>query len=83
MAQTREIFTRLLRTPPPSPKQIVEEINRYTRRKLVIADPRLEQRRFGGSFPAGDHKTFVRQLEAHFNVIAERHGDEIRLRLAP
>jgi hypothetical protein len=28
----REIFTRLLRNPPPSPEQIVEEINRVLRR---------------------------------------------------
>jgi hypothetical protein len=32
VAQTREVFTRLLRDPPPSPEQIVDEINRVLRR---------------------------------------------------
>ena len=32
MAQLREIFTRLLRNPAPSSKQIVTEINRVLRR---------------------------------------------------
>jgi hypothetical protein len=32
VAQTREIFTRLLRNPPPSPEQIADEINRVLRR---------------------------------------------------
>jgi len=60
---------------------IVAEINRYNRHKLVIAEPRLESQRFGGSFPAGDHETFVRMLETSFGVIAERTADETRLRL--
>jgi transmembrane sensor len=61
---------------------IVEEFNRYNRHKLVIADPRLATRRFGGTFPAGDYEEFVRLLEADFSVVAERGDKEIRLRLA-
>ena len=60
---------------------IVAEINRYNRHQLVIADDRLNDRRFGGSFPAGDYETFVRMLEANFEVVAERGKDETRLRL--
>ena len=60
---------------------IVAEINRYNRHKLVIADPRLNSQRFGGSFPAGDHETFVRMLEANFGVVAERGESETRLRV--
>ena len=63
--------------------EMVEEFNRYNRHKLVIADPRLAARRFGGTFPAGDYEEFVRLLESDFGVVAERGENEIRLRLAP
>ena len=63
--------------------EMVEEFNRYNRHKLVIADPRLAARRFGGTFPAGDYEEFVRLLESNFGVVAERDQHEIRLRLAP
>jgi len=61
--------------------EIVAEINRYNRHKLVVADPRLETRRFGGTFPAGDHATLVRMLEANFDIVAERRGEQTLLRL--
>lgn len=60
---------------------IVAEINRYNRHKLVVTDERLNAQRFGGSFPSSDYETFVRMLEADFGVRAERHGNETRLRL--
>lgn len=63
--------------------EMVAEFNRYNRHKLVIADPRLAARRFGGTFPAGDYEEFVRLLESEFGVVAERDPNEIRLRLAP
>jgi transmembrane sensor len=66
----------------PLPRMIAE-INRYNQHKLVIADPRLATRRFGGSFPAGDHETFVRLLERNFNVVAHREADRTYLRLGP
>jgi transmembrane sensor len=62
-------------------EEIVAEMNRYNRHKLVIADPRLNAQRFGGSFPAGDCDTIVRMLEANFGIVAEHVGDETRLRL--
>jgi transmembrane sensor len=62
---------------------IVAEFNRYNRHKLVITDPRLASRRFGGTFSAGDHAELVRLLEEDFGVIAERGEGETRLRLAP
>ena len=62
---------------------IVGEINRYNRHKLIIDDARLHTQRFGGSFPAGDYETFVRMLEANFGVIAERGEHETRLRAKP
>src|SRR5260370_16940038 len=33
VAQLRQVFSRLLRTPPPSPGQIADEVNRVLRRK--------------------------------------------------
>jgi transmembrane sensor len=62
---------------------IVDEFNRYNRHKLVIADPRLAARRFGGTFSAGDHEELVRVLEADFGVVAERGATTTELRLAP
>jgi transmembrane sensor len=61
--------------------EIVAELNRYNRHKLVIADPRLNAQRFGGSFPAGESETVVRMLEANFGVVADRGMNETRLRL--
>jgi transmembrane sensor len=62
-------------------EEIVAEMNRYNRHKLVIADSRLTARRFGGSFPAGDYETIVRMLEANFGVVAENKDGETLLRL--
>ena len=61
--------------------QIVAEMNRYNRHQLVVVDPRLTERRFGGSFPAGDCETIVRMLETNFGVVAERKDGETWLRL--
>lgn len=62
---------------------IVAEFNRYNRHQLVIDDPALAQRRFGGRFQAGDNETFVRLIEANLGVQVERRPGETRLRGAP
>ncbi len=62
-------------------REIVAEINRYNRHKLVVADAQLDEQRFGGSFPASDYATFVRMLEVDFGVVAERRETETLLRL--
>ena len=62
---------------------IVDEFNRYNRHQLVIVDPRLATRRFGGTFAVGDHEELVRSLEANFGVVAERGQTTTQLRLAP
>jgi transmembrane sensor len=59
------------------------EFNRYNRHKLVITDPGLASRRFGGTFSAGDYAELVRLLEKDFGVVAEHEENETRLRLAP
>lgn len=60
--------------------EIVAQFNRYNEHKLVVADARLLEQRFGGSIPAGDRETFVRMLEANFGVVAERREHETLLR---
>ena len=64
-------------------REVVEEFNRYNTHKLVIGDPRLEARRFGGTFRADGYETFVRLLEAEptFGITAERTGQYTILRL--
>lgn len=60
---------------------IVAEMNRYSPRQLAIADPALAAKHFGGSFPAGDIDTLVRQLQRNFKVTVERQGDDLILHL--
>lgn len=62
--------------------EVVAEFNRYNRQKLVIADARLNERQFGGTFTVSNQEAFVRLLESRFGVTAERVGDETSLRLA-
>ena len=62
-------------------REVVEEFNRYNTHKLVIGDPRLEARRFGGTFRADSYETFVRLLETNFGVTAEHTGQRTILRL--
>ena len=53
-------------------REAVDEFNRYNTHQLVIADPRLEGQRFGGTFRADNYETFVRLLESSFGIRAER-----------
>jgi transmembrane sensor len=41
---------------------IVAEMNRYSRRKIVIGDPRVARRTIYGAFMAGDVDQFVHAL---------------------
>jgi transmembrane sensor len=61
--------------------EVVAEFNRYNTHQLVIDDPRLETRRFGGTFRADGYPAFVRLLETTFGVTAERSEDRTMLRL--
>lgn len=62
---------------------MVEEFNRYNRRKLVIADAALARQHFGGNFRSDDADGFVRVLESNFRVVAEQRDNETILRSAP
>ncbi len=44
--------------------EVVEEMNRYSTRKIEIADPALATRRVGGNFSPGDVQGFAKILEA-------------------
>lgn len=62
--------------------EMIAEFNRHNRQQIVIEDPGLAQQRFGGTFLPDDVAGFVRLLEAHFGVVAERGPDKIVLRPA-
>lgn len=53
--------------------EIVAELNRYSNRKIVIADPDLAQRRLGGIYKPGDVEGFSRALRAY--GVAEVKGE--------
>jgi transmembrane sensor len=55
--------------------EVVAEFNRYIKHRLVIEDPNLGRRKFGGTFQPERHETLVALLEQSFGVIAERRGD--------
>lgn len=61
--------------------EIVADFNRFNQHRLVIADATLASRRFGGTFPAGDHVSLVQVLEKTFGVVVERRERETILRL--
>lgn len=58
---------------------IVAEMNRYSARHVLIEDPELAAKRFGGSFPAGDVDTLVRQLQRNFRVTVEQREEGLVL----
>lgn len=60
--------------------EVVAEFNRYNRHQLVIADPRLAGKQFGGAFRADGHEAFVGLLESNFDITAEREDGRTVLR---
>lgn len=62
--------------------EVVVEFNRYNREQLVIADPLLGLRKFGGTFRIDEPHTFVEVLERNFSVVAGRQEGKILLRPA-
>ncbi|WP_374471012.1 FecR domain-containing protein [Phenylobacterium sp.] len=54
--------------------EIVGEMNRYSRIKLTIADPRLAAAPLSGRFRTGDVEGFVESLEAYGLARAERRS---------
>jgi transmembrane sensor len=60
--------------------EVVAEFNRYNRHKIVIADPELAARRFGGAFASHQIEPFLELLEQSFGVVAEHHSTETVIR---
>lgn len=61
-------------------EEVAAEFNRYNRRQLVIADPRIARLDIGGYFKSTNLDTFVQVLRSSFGVAAETKGSEIILR---
>ena len=59
--------------------EVIEEINRYSNRKVVLADPSLAELRVSGAFRAGSVGSFATAMETAFPVSAESRGNEIVL----
>jgi transmembrane sensor len=62
--------------------EVVAEFNRYNRHPIVIADPTLAARRFGGAFASHEPAPLIELLEQSFGVVAETRGGETILRAA-
>ena len=58
---------------------VVEELNRHSDRKIVLADPTLADLRVSGVFRAGAVGSFVTAVDAAFPIAAESRGDEVVL----
>ena len=63
--------------------EIVAEFNRYSHHRLVVDDPALAQKRFGGSFKPDDQAGFVRMLQENFGVRVEESEAATVLRSGP
>jgi transmembrane sensor len=61
-------------------RDAVAELNRFSARKLTLADAATGDILIAGSFRADNVDAFVRLLELGFGVTAESRGDEIVLR---
>jgi len=59
--------------------EAIAEFNRYNTRKIVIADPALNDFRVAGSFKAASTTTFVHLLAQGFPVRVEERADELIL----
>jgi transmembrane sensor len=57
----------------------VAEFNRYTERKIRIADPKLAAIRINGKFRSSNADEFVELLRSGFGIHAEETADIIRL----
>lgn len=63
--------------------EAVALLNRHSRVRLVVDDPKLAATPVNGLFRADNTEALVRLLEASFGASAERRGDTITLRRGP
>lgn len=57
----------------------IQEFNRYNARKIIIANPSLDQLKVGGNFRLDNSDAFVRLMQEVFPVRAELYTDRIVL----
>jgi transmembrane sensor len=60
--------------------QALAEMNRYSRRHIMVDDPELAERRITGVFSTGDTQTFVSAMNATLGVEAVGSGNDVLLR---
>jgi transmembrane sensor len=58
-------------------EQVVAEINRYAREKIIISDSEIQDLRFGGYFRVGDIDSILATFEEDFDIRVERINDEL------
>ncbi len=57
----------------------IEEMNRYSERRIVVEDPRVAALRVSGLFQAGDSEEFAQGVAATFGLRVEELGNRIVL----
>ncbi len=60
-------------------RDAANEMNRYSKRHIIVADADISQLRIGGVFRAGDSDEFIRIVTATFGLRADRQGADIVL----
>jgi hypothetical protein len=64
-------------------RDVVDEFNRYTARKIVISDPSLATIHLGGNLRSSNVEAFLALLQAGFPVIVEQTDTSVLLKRAP
>jgi len=64
-------------------EEVVEDLNRYSQKPIVIADARAAALRFTGVLTIDDPILMVRRLEAFLPIQSAQDGDRIALRSRP
>jgi transmembrane sensor len=57
--------------------EVVAEINRYARQRIIISDSEIRDLRFGGYFRVGDISSILATFEEDFGIRVERINDEL------
>jgi len=63
--------------------QVVEELQRYTDRHIIIGDPRFNQMRFGGALSSRDIGAALARLAKVTRMTVTEHGDAFTLNYRP
>lgn len=61
-------------------REALTEMNRYSRKRIIVSDPEISQRRIVGVFSTVDSQTFISAMKATLGVEAVENGDTVLLR---